>query len=67
MNITFIPLSEFRPRMEALRQEKGMDFLRDIIGMDWGEEGIGAIYMLENSTTKENIDEFINDIKEFTR
>ena len=39
MNITFIPLSEFRPRMEALRQEKGMDFLRDIIGMDWGEEG----------------------------
>ena len=55
MNITFIPLSEFRPRMEALRQEKGMDFLRDIIGMDWGEEGIGAIYMLENSTTKENI------------
>ena len=47
MNIVFIPLNEFRPRMEALRREKGMDFLRDMIGMDWGDEGIGAIYMLE--------------------
>ena len=55
MNINFIPLNEFRSQMETLRREKGMDFLRDIVGMDWGEEGLGAIYLLENSTTRENI------------
>ena len=55
MNITFIQPNDFRKQMELLRREKGMDFLRDIVGMDWGEEGIGAIYMLENSETKENI------------
>lgn len=55
MNITFIPLEEFRSQMEILRCEKGMDFLRDMIGMDWGEEGIGIICLLENSATKENM------------
>ena len=54
MNITFIPLDEFRARMEALRGQ-GFDFLRDMVGMDWGEEGLGAIYLLENSATRENI------------
>ena len=34
---------------------KGMDFLRDLIGIDWGEEGLGVIYMLENSSTGENL------------
>ena len=55
MNITFIPLEQFHSQMEILRRENGMDFLRDIVGMDWGEEGIGAIYMLENSSNKENV------------
>ena len=36
--------------METLRRT-GMNFLRDIIGMDWGEEGLGAIYSLENTST----------------
>ena len=55
MNTTFIPLNEFRSQMETLRRDKGMDFLRDMIGMDWGEDGLGVIYLLENSATKENI------------
>ncbi len=55
MNITFIELNKFRAQMETLRNEKGMDFLRELVGIDWGEEGIGAIYLLENSATKENI------------
>ena len=55
MNIIFIQLDDFRKQMETLRYEKGMDFLRELVGMDWGEEGIGAIYLLENSVTKENI------------
>ena len=28
-----------------------MDFLRDIVGMDWGEEGLGALYLLESTRT----------------
>lgn len=55
MNITFIQLENFRAQMEKLRHERGMDFLRELVGMDWGDEGIGAIYLLENSATKENI------------
>lgn len=54
MNPTFIDIKEFRRRMEELRS-KGMDFLRDLIGMDWNEEGLGAIYSLENTSTGENI------------
>ena len=54
MSPIFITLDEFRPRMEELRRS-GMDFLRDIIGMDWEADGLGAIYALENSSTKENI------------
>ena len=54
MNITFIALDEFRTQMEALRG-KGFDFLREMVGMDWGDEGLGAIYLLENSATGENI------------
>lgn len=53
MNPTFIEIEELRPRMSELRL-KGMDFMRDLIGMDWGEDGLGAIYLLENSSTGEN-------------
>ena len=28
-----------------------MDYLRDIVGMDWGEEGLGALYYLECTST----------------
>lgn len=50
MNIREIDIKEFRQEMLQLRKE-GMDFLRDIIGMDWEEEGLGAIYILESSST----------------
>ena len=38
---------------EALLNDKEnpMDFLRDIVGMDWGEEGLGALYLLESTRT----------------
>lgn len=55
MNLIFIEKKEFRTHMEELRR-KGMDFLRDLIGMDWGDEGLGAIYILENTSTKENME-----------
>ncbi len=52
MDITFIDIKELRPTMTKLRAE-GMDFLRELIGMDWGDEGLGVIYILENSATRE--------------
>jgi NADH-quinone oxidoreductase subunit C/D len=55
MEVRFIELDEFRNAMQRER-ERGMDFLREIVGMDWGEEGLGAIYILENSETHENIE-----------
>ena len=44
---------DFRRVAEALRNdtEAPMDYLRDIVGMDWGEEGLGALYYLESSHT----------------
>lgn len=53
MTPVFIDIKELRQQMKELRC-KGMDFLRDLIGIDWGEEGLGVIYSLENSSTKEN-------------
>lgn len=53
MTPVFIDIKELRQQIKELRC-KGMDFLRDLIGIDWGEEGLGVIYSLENSSTKEN-------------
>ena len=44
--------ADFRALAEKLRynEDTPMDFLRDIVGMDWGEEGLGALYLLESTT-----------------
>lgn len=44
---------DFRKVAEMLRADKEvpMDYLRDIVGMDWGETGLGALYYLESSKT----------------
>lgn len=36
-------------------REKGFDFLRSLTGVDWGEEGLGVVYHLENTATRENV------------
>lgn len=36
-------------------KEKGFDFLRSLTGVDWGEEGLGVVYQLENTSTGENV------------
>ena len=56
MNPAFIDIKEFPQRMQEYKEQQGMDFLRELIGMDWGEEGLGVIYILENSTTHQNIE-----------
>ena len=55
MEVKFIDIKDFRDTMLEQRKN-GMDFLREVVGMDWGEEGLGAIYILENSETHENIE-----------
>lgn len=51
--ILTLPVGDFRKVAEMLRadKEEPMDYLRDIVGMDWGESGLGALYYLESSKT----------------
>ena len=39
-----------RAELERLRREEGMDFLLNLTGEDWMEEGLGVVYQLENTT-----------------
>lgn len=55
MNIKEVEIKEFRQQMLQLRSE-GMDFLREIVGMDWNEQGLGAVYILENTGTREVVE-----------
>lgn len=34
---------------------RGYDFLRSLTGVDWGEQGLGVVYHLENTQTRENV------------
>lgn len=53
--VAVVPVRQFRSLMEKLRNEEDkMDYLRDIMGMDWGED-IGAIYYLESTSTHSQI------------
>ena len=48
-----VPAEKLHQIAETLLNDKEnpMDFLRDIVGMDWGEEGLGALYLLESTHT----------------
>ena len=48
-----IPADKLHATAKALHDDKEepMDFLRDIVGMDWGEEGLGVLYLLESTHT----------------
>ena len=52
-NITLIKPEELYGVASGLRHDAAepMDYLRDIVGMDWGEEGLGALYYLESTST----------------
>lgn len=54
--IAIVPAASFRKVAEALRYDKedAMDYLRDIVGMDWGET-LGALYYLESTTSHNRI------------
>ena len=50
-----VPAGAFRKVAETVKEEGGFDFLRSLTGMDWGEEGLGCVYHIENTATGENI------------
>ncbi len=54
LNNIVYSFQEFKPEMEKL-YKKGFDYLVTIIGEDFGEEGLGCIYILENTQTHERI------------
>lgn len=54
--IAIVPAASFRQVAESLRNdtEDQMDYLREIVGMDWGET-LGALYYLESTTSHSRI------------
>src|SRR5574344_1187466 len=45
----------FVSEMTKLKNEKHFDYLVTIIGEDFGEEGLGCIYILENTENHERL------------
>lgn len=55
-NIQTIAVADVHKELLRQCKEKGMDFLINLVGMDWGEEGgLGVVYHLENTTTHERV------------
>ena len=55
LNNIVYSFTEFASEMAKLRNEKHFDYLVTIIGEDFGEEGLGCIYVMENTDTHERI------------
>lgn len=55
LNNIVYAFNDFAAEMAKLRNEKHFDYLVTIIGEDFGEEGLGCIYILENTDTHERI------------
>ena len=50
-NIKTLEPAKLRTEMESLKKA-GFDYLVNLVGMDWGEEGgLGVVYELENTET----------------
>lgn len=50
-----VPPADLRKEMERLRAEEHMDFLENLTGLDWEEEGLGVIYQLESTETGKRV------------
>lgn len=47
--------ADLRKEMKRLRAEEHMDFLENLTGLDWEEEGLGVIYQLESTETGKRV------------
>lgn len=50
-----LELNNFAAEMAKLKNDQHFDFLVTIVGEDFGEEGLGAVYIMENTETHERI------------
>ena len=56
LEITIIEPSKLRAELLRLRDVEKMDFLENLVGMDWGEEGgLGVVYMLLSTETGKRV------------
>ncbi|MCI6161481.1 MAG: NADH-quinone oxidoreductase subunit C [Prevotellaceae bacterium] len=55
LNNIIFDFDAFAAKMADLRHKKHFDHLVTIVGEDFGEEGLGCIYILENTKTHERI------------
>ena len=55
LNNIELTFDNFSVEMGKLKNEKHFDYLVTIIGEDFGEEGLGCIYILENTDNHERI------------
>ena len=53
LNNIELNFDNFAGEMAKLKSEKHFDYLVTIIGEDFGEEGLGCIYILENTQNHE--------------
>ena len=50
-----LDFDSFAQKMRELKEKKHFDYLVTIVGEDFGEEGLGCIYILENTETHERM------------
>lgn len=55
LNHLVFDFDQFASEMAKLKDQKGFDYLVTIIGEDFGEEGLGCVYILENTESHERI------------
>ena len=53
LNNLVFEFDKFAAEMANLKDKKHFDYLVTIIGEDFGEEGLGCIYILENTDSHE--------------
>ena len=53
LNNLVFEFDKFAVEMANLKDKKHFDYLVTIVGEDFGEEGLGCIYILENTETHE--------------
>ena len=53
LNNLVFDFDKFASEMANLKEKKHFDYLVTIIGEDFGEEGLGCIYILENTENHE--------------
>lgn len=55
LNNLVFDMSNFAQEMAKLKEKKHFDYLVTIVGEDFAEEGLGCIYILENTDTHERM------------